>query len=121
MKNGLNRRGVLAGIGGGGGMLAAGFAGAQQLSLTGQYQSDGRNPDGSPYAGVVRIEDNSGVVAMTWDVGGQTTTGTGRVEGRVLTVDWGSEAPVIYVIMEDGSLHGTWARGKALELLTLIP
>jgi len=36
----------------------------------------------------------------------------------VLTVDWGANAPVIYVINADGTLYGTWAKGKALELLT---
>ena len=44
--------------------------------------------------------------------------GVGVLDGRVVTVDWGDATPVIYVVMEDGELHGTWADGTALEKLT---
>ncbi|KMW59575.1 hypothetical protein AIOL_004557 [Candidatus Rhodobacter oscarellae] len=42
----------------------------------------------------------------------------GRVDGRVVTVNWGSATPVVYVWMPDGTLHGTWDGGLALEKLT---
>ncbi len=38
-------------------------------------------------------------------------------EGRVVTVDWGAETPVVYVVMPGGALHGTWDGGMALERL----
>lgn len=86
-------------------------------SLSGKYTVNGRNPNGSAYNGTVQIIDNNGAVAMSWQVG-NTYSGVGKIEGRVLTVDWGADAPVIYVINADGTLYGTWAKGKALELLT---
>jgi hypothetical protein len=90
---------------------------ALAASLSGKYTVNGRNPNGSAYSGTVQIIDNNGAVAMSWQVG-NTYSGVGKVEGRVLTVDWGANAPVIYVINADGTLYGTWAKGKALELLT---
>jgi len=85
--------------------------------LSGSYRVNGRNPNGAAYEGAVQIIDNNGAIAMSWQVG-NSYSGVGRVEGRVLTVDWGSSDPVIYVINPDGTLYGTWARGTALELLT---
>ena len=38
-------------------------------------------------------------------------------DGHLLIVDWGDETPIIYVVMADGELHGTWADGRALEKL----
>lgn len=96
--------------------LLAGLA-AQAGSLTGNYNVNGRNPNGSAYKGTVQIVDNNGAIAMSWQVG-NTYSGVGTVQGRVLTVNWGADAPVIYVINADGTLYGTWAKGKALELLT---
>ena len=55
---------------------------------------------------------------MFWRVGRETYTGEGRIDGRVLTVDWGAEDPIVYVLMPDGELHGTWADGRALEKLS---
>ena len=86
-------------------------------SLSGKYTVNGRNPNGSAYSGTVQIIDNNGAVAMSWQVG-NTYSGVGTVQGRVLTVDWGANDPVIYVVNPDGTLYGTWAKGKALELLT---
>lgn len=86
-------------------------------NIAGRYRAQGRNPDGSAYSGTVRIEQEGEAVAFAWNVG-STYTGTGFVEGQVVTVDWGSDTPVIYVIMDDGELHGTWADGRALEKLT---
>ncbi|NKB26395.1 MAG: hypothetical protein GKR99_02065 [Rhodobacteraceae bacterium] len=86
-------------------------------SLTGNYIAEGRNPDGSAYSGTVRIEETDGAVAFAWNVGGQTYAGTGVREGRVVTVDWGAETPVVYVVMPGRELHGTWGGGTALERL----
>lgn len=86
--------------------------------LTGNYSAQGRNPDGSAYRGIAQITETDGAVAITWQVGTSTYTGVGKVDGRVLEINWNAEAPVIYVINADGTLYGTWAKGTALELLT---
>ena len=90
---------------------------AEAAGLSGTYRVEGRNPNGSAYSGTVTIEDDGFEVRMHWRVG-RTYSGTGTREGRVLTVNWGASAPVIYVVNPDGTLYGTWARGRALELLT---
>ena len=102
-------------------VLSAGLAlaatGVAAKSISGNYSADGRNPDGSTYTGKVQITEMGSAVGVAWQVGSQGYTGSGRREGRVLTVDWGDQHPVIYVIMPNGELHGTWANGRALEKL----
>lgn len=114
MKSKLSRRalGVVVGLF----VILGGWA-AQAADISGNYRVNGRNPNGSAYKGSVQIVDNNGATAVSWQVG-RAYSGVGRIEGRVLTVDWGSADPVIYVINPDGTLYGTWAKGKALELLT---
>lgn len=99
-------------------LMAAQLTAQSNRSITGDYTAQGRNPDGSAYNGTVSITEQNGVVGMAWQVASQNYIGTGTRDGRVVTVDWGSDAPVIYVVMGNGELHGTWARGRALELLT---
>lgn len=86
--------------------------------ISGSYRVEGRNPDGSGYAGTVRITENGDAISMAWQVGTQTYSGTGVRQGRVITVNWGDAFPVVYVIMPNGALHGTWADGRASERLT---
>lgn len=97
-------------------VMVAAPALAQDLS--GTYAAQGRNPDGSAYQGSVVLTHSANVVSMAWRVGNSSYIGTGVQEGRVVTVDWGQGAPVVYVVMPDGALHGTWADGFALERLT---
>ncbi|MBY6116430.1 hypothetical protein KUW09_15935 [Mameliella alba] len=86
--------------------------------LAGHYRVDGRNPDGSAYSGTVDLRENGGQYAVTWTIAGQVYRGTGRLQGRLLTVDWqGDSDPVFYVLMPDGDLHGTWADGRGLDRL----
>jgi len=49
-----------------------------------------------------------------------TFKGTGRLEGKLMEVQWGNPQPVIYVLRPDGTLHGTWGNGEALEKLTPV-
>jgi hypothetical protein len=86
-------------------------------SVAGRYRAEGRNPDGSAYAGTVEIAQEGDSVAVAWQVGNDNYSGTGTIDGRVITVDWGDATPVVYVVMPDGALHGTWADGTALERL----
>ena len=91
---------------------------AQQTGLTGSYRAEGRNPNGSAYTGRAVISEVGGGIQVTWTVGNQIYSGVGRRDGQVVIVNWGQPAPVIYVVMSDGSLHGTWQNGTALERLT---
>ncbi|MEL7117763.1 MAG: hypothetical protein AAGP08_19645, partial [Pseudomonadota bacterium] len=79
----------------------------------------GRNPDGSAYQGRAEIFHRGDNISITWFIGdGTPNKGTGSKTGDVVTVDWGDTTPVVYVVMPDGELHGTWADGTALEKLT---
>lgn len=86
--------------------------------VTGSYSAQGRNPDGSAYSGSAELVQEDGYVSIRWTIGGQTYTGRGPLNGDVVTIDWGDTAPLVYVIMPDGELHGTWADGAALDKLT---
>lgn len=93
-------------------------ASAAFADVTGRYTAEGRNPNGSTYTGTVRMIEDGGRVMVSWQVGNQSYTGTGPINGHVITVDWGDAHPVYYLIMPDGELHGIWADGKGLEKLT---
>ncbi len=86
-----------------------------QESLTGLYTVEGRNPDGSTYTGQLSLAQNGAEVTASWKVGNDSFLGSGTLEGRVLTINWYAETPVVYVVMPDGTLHGTWSDGYALE------
>lgn len=86
--------------------------------LEGLYTADGRNANGSRYTGRVAITVNGNLAQVRWDIAGQVYSGIGRLAGNVLTVDWGQADPVIYIVNDDGSLSGTWDRGRASERLT---
>jgi hypothetical protein len=90
----------------------------RSIDLNGSYTVTGRNADGSAYSGRASVRHQGDAVEITWTVGSQTYRGAGLLEGRVLTVEWGDATPVVYVVMPDGALHGTWADGTALDRLT---
>ncbi|MBZ0124519.1 MAG: hypothetical protein K8F31_11615 [Roseovarius sp.] len=114
-----DRRLILAGALAAMAALATGTA-AQEAPvyfIAGAYDVRGMNPDGSVYRGEVRISQQGSAVEVYWNVAGQPYSGRGQIEGRVVTVDWGSSTPVVYVLM-GRELHGTWENGTALEKLT---
>ena len=94
---------------------------AQGLGVTGQYRVDGRNPDGSPYSGVARVIQIGDRINITWEIAGRRFEGQGVVQGDEITVDWGDATPVIYIVLDDGTLSGTWAAGRGSDVLTPIP
>lgn len=100
------------------GVLAPATASAQEGPLSGLYNAQGMNQDGSKYGGTVEITHLGSAVTMKWSIGTDTFQGAGSLEGRVVTINWGGDDPVVYVVMDDGALHGTWADGLALEKLT---
>ncbi|WP_425099087.1 hypothetical protein [Tropicibacter sp. S64] len=92
---------------------------ASLADVTGTYYVQGRNADGSAYDGRLTLMQQGDTVAADWLVGGTAYSGYGPLEGRVLTINWApGQAPVVYVTMPDGTLHGTWADGLALEKAT---
>ncbi|WP_425049283.1 hypothetical protein [Psychromarinibacter sp. S121] len=88
------------------------------IEIAGTYSSRGLNADGTEYMGRAQIVQQGEAVEFTWFVGNDTFRGRGAIDGRLVAVDWGAESPVVYVVMPDGELHGTWDDGRALEKLT---
>lgn len=86
-------------------------------TLEGVYNARGTNPNGSQYTGTCRVTNiGENRYRFEWSVGG-SYRGIGTLVGNTLTVDWGSEAPIIYKVQADGTLVGTWANGRASETL----
>lgn len=78
----------------------------------------GRHGDGHVFEGTATISAAEDGYAIEWLIGAASYRGIGVLEGRVLTVEWGTEAPAIYVVMPDGELHGTFEDDLGVELLT---
>ena len=97
-------------------LLAPTLAHAQALS--GFYDVWGRNLDGGAYTGTAEIRDDGETVNIFWNTTVGVYSGTGAREGNVVLVDWGADYLIVYTVMEDGELHGTWADGYALDRLT---
>lgn len=90
---------------------------AQAINISGTYRAEGRNPDGSVYTGTAVMTQQATTVQISWTVGNQTYSGNGLLSGQVVVINWGRIDPVVYVVMGNGELHGTWNRGTALERL----
>jgi len=86
-------------------------------TIGGHYTAHGRDAAGAAYSGVADVVQSGNRVEFTWLMSGDTIHGQGTIEGRLVTVDWGSDTPVVYVVMPDGELHGTWEDGAASEKL----
>ena len=85
----------------------------------GVYRVKGSNPNGSTYKGTVKITHKEGSkYTFAWKIGPSSYTGTGELKDNVMTVKWGTDSPAIYEVEPDGTLNGTWAKGKGTEILT---
>lgn len=113
----LSRRSAIAGAAAFAAGLCALPAMAQTVNLSGIYRAEGRNPDGSAYTGRVVIGQQDNAVQINWTVGNQAYAGSGILDGQVLMINWGQPTPVVYVVMPNGALHGTWNDGTGLERL----
>jgi len=92
---------------------------AQAATISGSYSVSGTNPDASTYTGTVVVSQLGGnQYRFDWSVANQTFTGTGVLNGNVISVDWGQDSPVIYQVGPTGVLNGTWSNGRATEVLT---
>jgi hypothetical protein len=88
----------------------------------GSYSVTGTNPDGSSYRGTAAIEKLAENYRITWNIGRDTFHGSGPLAGNVLTINWrraggGMGGVVIYKVVGDGTLTGTWSGGNATEVL----
>lgn len=95
-------------------------SGGPTAEIGGVYRAQGTNPDGSAYRGTCEISlGEDGEYQFEWTIGSSNYTGTGRLNGNTLTVDWGDTYPVVYQVLQGGKvLQGTWSGGKAKETLT---
>lgn len=97
-------------------LLAPTLALAQ--SLAGQYDVWGRNLDGAVYEGTAEVRDDGKSVTIFWDTTAGVYSGTGMREGNTVLIDWGSDFLIVYTVMSDGEMHGTWGDGYALDRLS---
>ena len=74
---------------------------------SGTYRMEGVNPDGSDYAGRVRIEPQGDGYLIEWLVAGHRYAGQG-IAGRDSLAAGSPEWVVIYMKADDGSLVGAW-------------
>lgn len=86
----------------------------------GQYTTRGMNPNGTAYAGTVSVVRRGDQYRFAWKTGATAYSGTGRREGNLLIVDWGSTMPMLYALDPDGRLHGLWSSGRGHETLTPV-
>ena len=85
----------------------------------GVYRVAGSNPNGSTYKGTVKITHKErSKYTFAWKIGPSSYAGTGELKDNVMTVKWGTDSPAIYKVEPDGTLNGTWAKGKGTEILT---
>ena len=88
--------------------------------LAGDYSVIGTNPNGSRYQGLVAItHEGRDRYSFRWVIGKDTFRGQGTLVGKTLTVEWGDVSPVVYQVMENGTLDGLWHNGRGTE--TLVP
>jgi hypothetical protein len=96
-------------------------AAAQDADLTGRYRVEGSNPGGTgQYKGEAAVIRTGETYQVVWRLGGQEYRGTGVVRDGGLAVVYqvGGQSPgvVLYRVMANGSLSGTWVGlgGEAL-------
>lgn len=97
-------------------VLASAFVlvatGAFAQDLTGHYRVKGTNFDGSIYEGDAVITATSEFTCeIVWDTGGSTSSGICMRDGNAFTAAYelgGKIGLVIYLILDDGTMEGTW-------------
>lgn len=86
--------------------------------LPGVYAVNGVDPTGQEYSGTIVIKSTDSVdrFAVEWIVTGSIQLGVGVLAGDRLTVDWSEvnnatgqgTGTIVYEIMDDGTMSGTW-------------
>lgn len=80
-------------------------------NITGSYSCVGQNPDGGEYKGNVEIAMKGDTYLLTWEIGGQTHTGVGLLNGDLLSSSWksGNTHGVVVYRVEGNRLVGQWS------------
>jgi hypothetical protein len=95
---------------------------APESTLVGTYACEGTNPDGKTYSGIVEIIKHHDAYLVRWTMPDNTqVVGIGILNGGMLSVSYfgGTPSLVVYSVVENGKLHGTWtAVGADGELFT---
>jgi hypothetical protein len=83
------------------------------LGVAGVYMCEGKNPDGSPYKGIVEIVKFHDSFLVRWTLPEDVTViGVGIESSGVLAVSYFGGAPGVIVYKADGNrLHGEWTMG----------
>lgn len=91
---------------------------AKHGNIEGLYSVEGKGPTGTVYRGICEVTALGGNrYRFEWNAGG-SFSGSGKLEGLKISVDWGGKgAPIDYTLQSDGSLMGTYANGGASETL----
>ena len=96
--------------------------------VSGVYRCEGKNPDGSPYQGVVEIAAVGGTYLVRWTLSNRVEVwGVGILRHDSLSVSYFGGTPAIVVYDKDGErLVGEWTMGGAegalfTETLTKVP
>lgn len=86
--------------------------------LPGVYTVNGVDPVGIEYSGtmVIKATDREDRFEVEWIVTGAIQAGVGTRDGTIFTVDWtevtnatgDGTGPIVYEIMDNGELVGTW-------------
>ena len=77
--------------------------------------SAGMSGQGGTYTGSVAISSQGSVQQLSWKTSGGNYTGVGLMQGSKLYAGYGVNIDygvVVYQLMSDGSLNGTWATNK---------
>jgi hypothetical protein len=85
--------------------------------LSGVYRVQGTNPSGSRYQGMAALWPTDKDHQLKWWIRGEMLSGSGHLAGRMLVVNWGQKAPVVYSFGSSNRLDGEWADGSATEQL----
>jgi hypothetical protein len=108
-------------------LVAATTVGVAAQDFGGTYNVQGTNLNGSPYSGTAEVKVISDTTCeIYWTTGGTTSQGICMRYGPAFAAGYvmgdGTVGLVIYQIMDDGTLDGTWtisgAPGSGTEVLT---
>lgn len=89
-------------------------------NIAGVYSVVGTTVSGQRYSGQAIIRGGADNVTVEWRLmNGSSYAGQGNMKGNIVTIDWGDAHPIIYRLEpETGVLRGTWANGRATDVLT---
>lgn len=82
--------------------------GAAGDDIAGEYTVTGRNPDGTPYRGALRITQRGAAYQFSWHAG-NAYEGVGIRQGDIIAVGWGAAGcGVANYQIANNALHGVW-------------